>query len=272
LAGTGLFKLPNYLVAERLFGTNSQVGDTPAWETIQVWRYRGGNGLIFIKRYLVPRLVQYFLVIFVGVTAVFLIPRFLPSDPVVRTISELRSRGSYLDPASIDDMVADLTELYGLEGSMFDQYIAFWQRLFRGDFGVSFFQFPTPVIKLIKTALPWTLILLLVTTTIAWTTGILLGGLAGYFNRRGWSRALDTWAMFIRPMPYYVFAFSLLLLFGYIFPLISGFGRDRYRPTALIQLALHLGRFEPCLFTGVVAHYSRYSRLVPDNEAYCAKC
>lgn len=175
--------------------------------------------MIFIKRYLIPRLVQYFLVIFVGITAVFLIPRFLPSDPVVRTISELRSRGSYLDPASIDDMVADLTELYGLEGSMFDQYVAFWQRLFQGDFGVSFFQFPTPVINLIKTALPWTLGLLLVTTTVAWTMGILLGGLAGYFNRKGWSRALDTWAMFIRPMPYYVFAFSLLLLFGYIIPI-----------------------------------------------------
>ena len=65
--------------------------------------------MIFIRRYLIPRLIQYLLVIFVGVTTVFLIPRFLPSDPVVRTISELRSRGSYLDPASIEAMVADLT-------------------------------------------------------------------------------------------------------------------------------------------------------------------
>jgi peptide/nickel transport system permease protein len=116
-------------------------------------------------------------------------------------------------------MVADLTELYGLEGSMFDQYVTFWERLFHGDFGVSFFQFPTPVIQLIKIALPWTLGLLLVTTSIAWTGGILLGGLAGYFNRKGWSRVLDTWAMIVRPMPYYVFAFLLLLLFGYIFPI-----------------------------------------------------
>jgi peptide/nickel transport system permease protein len=116
-------------------------------------------------------------------------------------------------------MVADLTELYGLEGSMFEQYVTFWERLFHGDFGVSFFQFPTPVIQLIKIALPWTLGLLLITTSIAWTGGILLGGLAGYFNRKGWSRVLDTWAMIVRPMPYYVFAFLLLLLFGYIFPI-----------------------------------------------------
>ena len=148
--------------------------------------------MTFIKGYLIPRLIQYFLVIFVGVTAVFFIPRFLPSDPVVRTISELQSRGSYLDPATIDDMVADLTELYGLEGSMFDQYITFWKRLVRGDFGVSFFQFPTPVIELIGTALPWTLGLLLTTTAIAWTIGNLIGGLAGYFSRKRWSRVLDT--------------------------------------------------------------------------------
>lgn len=180
--------------------------------------------MTFLKRYLIPRLIQYLLVIFVGVTAVFLIPRFLPSDPVTRTISELRSRGSYLDPASIDDMVADLTELYGLEGSMFEQYLGFWRRLFQGDFGVSFFQFPTPVMDLVQTALPWTLGLLIITTMIAWTFGILLGGLAGYFNRKGWSRLLDVFAMLIRPMPYYVFAFALLLIFGYIFPLfpVSG--------------------------------------------------
>jgi peptide/nickel transport system permease protein len=175
--------------------------------------------LTFLKGYLIPRLIQYFLVIFVGVTAVFIIPRLLPSDPVVRTIAQLRSRGSYLDPASIDNMVADLTEMYGLEGSPFEQYIDFWQRLVRGDFGVSFFQFPTPVTQLIMTALPWTVGLLVVTTAIGWTLGILLGGLAGYFNRARWSRALDAGAMIIRPMPYYLFAFALLILFGYIFPL-----------------------------------------------------
>jgi len=124
-----------------------------------------------------------------------------------------------LDPGSIDRMVSDLTEMYGLEGSAFDQYIAFWQRLFRGDFGVSFFQFPTPVSDLIATAFPWTLGLLLFTTAIAWTSGILLGGVSGYFSRRSWSKGLDAVAMIVRPMPYYIFAFALLLLFGYVIPL-----------------------------------------------------
>ena len=150
--------------------------------------------MTFVSGYLIPRLIQYILVIFVGVTAVFVIPRFLPADPVQRTISEISSRGAYLDPKAIDGMIEDLTELYGLEGSMFDQYISFWKRLFRGDFGASFFQFPTPVMALIRTALPWTLGLLLTTTFLAWTVSI-------------------------RPMPYYIFAFMLLLLLAYVFRL-----------------------------------------------------
>jgi peptide/nickel transport system permease protein len=181
--------------------------------------------MTFIKQYLIPRLIQYFLVIFLGVTAVFFIPRFTPSDPVERTITQLRSQGSYLDPASMDAMIEDLNELYGLQGSMFEQYIAFWQRLFRGDFGVSFFQFPTPVIELIKTSLPWTLGLLLMTTFLSWTLGNIIGGLAGYFARERWSRALDAVTMVIRPLPYYIFAFALLVLLAYVvrwFPVSGG--------------------------------------------------
>ena len=183
------------------------------------------TAVLFIKRYLIPRLIQYFLVIFLGITAVFFIPRFLPSDPVARTITQLTSQGSSLDPATMDEFIADLTEMYGLEGSTLEQYGAFWQRLFRGDFGVSFFQFPTPVIELIKISLPWTLGLLLTTTFLSWTIGNIIGGLAGYFARKSWSRILDTVAMIVRPLPYYIFAFGLLILLAYVvrwFPVAGG--------------------------------------------------
>jgi peptide/nickel transport system permease protein len=133
--------------------------------------------------------------------------------------------GSYLDPATMDAFIEDLNEMYGLEGSMFDQYIAFWKRLFQGDFGVSFFQFPTPVIDLIATSLPWTLGLLLTSTFLSWTLGNIVGGLAGYFSRSLWSKVLDTIAMIVRPLPYYIFAFTLLVIFAYVvrwFPVSGG--------------------------------------------------
>jgi peptide/nickel transport system permease protein len=172
----------------------------------------------FIKRYLIPRLVQYLLVIFLGVTAVFIIPRLLPNDPVGQMIGVMQARGAQMEPGAMDTVINALKEMYGLEGSWWSQYIAFWGRLFRGDFGVSFFQFPTTVRQIVFTAMPWTLGLMLSSTAINWILGNIIGGLAGYFSRRRWSRVLDTIAMIVRPQPYYVFAFMLLLVFGYFLP------------------------------------------------------
>jgi peptide/nickel transport system permease protein len=179
----------------------------------------------FLKRYLIPRLFQYILILWLGITIVFLIPRLTPNDPVMAMIGEMRARGSTLEPGAMDGIIHDLTEMYGLEGSWLDQYWAFWGRLFHGDFGVSFFNFPTRVNQLISTALPWTLGLLLSTTAISWISGNILGGLAGYFSRKGWSRSLDAIAMVIRPQPYYIFAFALLLLLAWVvrwFPVTGG--------------------------------------------------
>ncbi len=179
----------------------------------------------FLRRYLIPRLIQYFLVIWVGITIVFLIPRLTPSDPVMQMIGQMRARGATLEPGAMDGMISALTEMYGLGGSWLDQYGAFWGRLIHGDFGVSFFQYPARVNDLIANAAPWTLGLLLTTTAISWILGNILGGLAGYYTRKNWSRTLDAIAMVIRPMPYYIFAFMLLLLFAYAvrwFPLTGG--------------------------------------------------
>ncbi|MEJ5309773.1 MAG: ABC transporter permease [Anaerolineae bacterium] len=181
--------------------------------------------MTFVKRYLIPRLIQYVLVIWLGITVVFLIPRITPNDPVMRMIDQMQARGSTLEPGTMDAIIRDLTQMYGLEGSWLDQYWAFWGRLFRGDLGVSFFQFPTRVNKLIFTAMPWTLGLLLTTTAITWTLGNIIGGLAGYYSRKGWSRILDAVAMVVRPLPYYIFAFMLLLIFAYVvrwFPITGG--------------------------------------------------
>jgi peptide/nickel transport system permease protein len=134
--------------------------------------------------------------------------------------------GSYLDPATMDSFIEDLNEMYGLEGSTLEQYGAFWVRFFHGDFGVSFFQFPTPVNVLIKTALPWTLGLLLTTTFISWTGGNILGGMAGYYSRSRWSRILDTITMILRPIPYYIFSFGLLIFLAFVFKIFVSGGTE----------------------------------------------
>jgi peptide/nickel transport system permease protein len=149
---------------------------------------------------------------------VFIIPRLLPNDPIARMISVMTAQGAQMEPGAMDLVIDSLKEMYGLEGTWWDQYVSFWGRLFRADFGVSFFQFPTTVKEMVSRAMPWTLGLLLTSAAINWTLGNIIGGLAGYFSRKRWSRILDAITMFIRPQPYYVFAFMLLIVFGYFLP------------------------------------------------------
>lgn len=180
----------------------------------------------FVRRYLIPRLIQYMLVIFLGVTVVFFIPRLMPSGPVETQLGILQAQGTYLDPAAMGEMMGTLREMYGLEAGLLGQYFSFWGRLFTGDFGPSLFMFPTPVIKLIGQSIPWTIGLLLVSTVFGWIIGNIFGGLAGYFTRSRILKIIDGMAMFVRPMPYYVFALMLVILFAYllpIFPLGGGF-------------------------------------------------
>ena len=180
--------------------------------------------MLFIRRYLLPRIIQFLVVVFVGITIVFFVPRLTPVDPVQQVISQITSQGAFMDPAAVDALRKSLTEMYGLEGGIFQQYFAFWGRLLRGDFGPSLFQFPVPVIDLITNSLPWTVGLLITTTVIAWIIGNILGALAGYFKNKGWAKTLDNIAMVVRPMPYYIFALLLLILFAYLIPIFPSAG------------------------------------------------
>jgi peptide/nickel transport system permease protein len=178
----------------------------------------------FLKQYLVPRLFQYLVVIFVGTTIVFISTRLTPADPVQETIQRITAQGGYMDPAAVEEFARTLRELYGLEGGVLRQYAALWRRLLTGDFGRSYTYFPTPVIQLIGTSLPWTLGLLSLSSILAWLAGTLLGGLAGYAGQERWAKWLEGVVMIIRPIPYYILALLALILFAYFLPVfpISG--------------------------------------------------
>lgn len=205
----------------------------------------GGVPLSFLKIYLLPRLFLYISVVFVGLTIVFFVPRFLPSDPVAQFIARLTAQGAYMDPKSVNEMIKTLRQLYGLEGNIFEQYVRFWQRFLKGDFGPSYYQFPIPVRVLISQSLPWTLGLLLTTTLVSWIIGNLLGVFAGYFTRKRWLKFLDYIAMVVRPMPYYVLALGLLILLAYVFPIFpvrGGFaigGRITFTWGSILLLLKH---------------------------------
>ena len=187
----------------------------------------------FFRDYLVPRIIQYIVVIFCGITAVFFIPRLTGQNPVLEMIAQIQSQGSTLDPTAVESLMETLKELYGLKGTLFQQYITTWKRVFALDFGPSFFQFPTPVSELLKTYLPWTIGLFATSTLISWILGNILGGIAGYFSRKNWSKIIDALIMIIRPIPHYIFGIIVLILFAYVWQLFPVGGMMLGRRTVL---------------------------------------
>ena len=169
--------------------------------------------------YLLRRLAQFALVVFIGINIAFAITHATPIDPVEQTISATTAFGS-TSPEAIAMMRQSLRELYGLEGGLWQQYSSFWRRVVVLDFGPSLSAFPTPVATLIWRALPWTAGLLLVSTLLTWVLGNLLGGLAGYLRGNPLLRVAGLLAMGLHPIPYYIIAFVLLVVFGYLWPVL----------------------------------------------------
>ncbi|HMK80075.1 MAG TPA: ABC transporter permease [Xanthobacteraceae bacterium] len=186
--------------------------------------------------YALKRLGQFALVVFIGINLTYLITHATPIDPVEQTVAAATSFGS-TSPEAIAMLRDSLRALYGVGDSPWTQYLVFWKRVAVGDFGPSLSAFPTPVATLIGRALPWTVGLLSVSTILAFLIGNLLGGLAGYYRESRALKLAGIVAMALHPIPYYIVAFAVLIVFGYLWPVLPisggyrintawGFNRD----------------------------------------------
>lgn len=170
-------------------------------------------------------------VVFFGVSATFLVTHLSPISPVEAALGRMTARSNFA-PEAITAMRAALTELYGVDEPLLGQYVNFWARLVRGDLGPSLIAFPTPAMTLVMRAMPWTVGLLVTAILITFTIGNLLGGLAGYNQENKFFKAFGILAMGLQPIPYYIVAFILLIIFGFLWPVlpISGGFAMNVRP------------------------------------------
>jgi peptide/nickel transport system permease protein len=193
-----------------------------------------------VRRYFGRKLFTYTLTFFIAATIDWLIPRFMPGDPVASLVA--RTGGVSSDGTAA--LVKYYNELFGLNKSLPEQFINFWASLLQGDLGRSVFGHGRPVTEQIMGAVPFTLALLIPAILLSWWAGNSFGALAA---RRKW---LDNTVLpvgyILTATPYMwlglVFAFVLGFTFK-IFPLSGGYGYN----------------LEPSLtwrfFTDLVAHW-----------------
>ncbi|MCF6474504.1 ABC transporter permease [Nonomuraea sp. MG754425] len=192
-----------------------------------------------MRRYFSRKLLIYGLTFFVAVTVNWMIPRFMPGDPVASMVA----RANVNKPEAVEAMRAYYTGLFGLDQPLWQQYANFWGALLRGDFGVSIWLFPTPVSEVITRAVPYTLALIVPSVLLSWVVGNRFGA---YAARR---RLLDNTVLpvgyVLTAMPYMWLAVLLAWAFGVIlgwFPVAGGYSfsmRPNWSVTFLLDLLHH---------------------------------
>ena len=174
-------------------------------------------------KYLGLRLLTWALTILIGVTFIFFIPRMFPSDPIETMIGQIQARSGQMDPVAKELLRSTLRTQFGLEGSLWEQYTYYlWHGLLHFDFGPSLMSYPEAAGAIISRNLPYTVGLSMITTILAWIIGNTIGMLAGFRKNKTSSKILETIAICIYPIPYFILALVLQIVFSYVlgwFPL-----------------------------------------------------
>jgi len=176
-----------------------------------------------LTRYLLTRIAQLLLIVFIAVSINFLIPRLLPGDPVQTAIARLQASGAQ-QSVDVQAVAAAYKAKYGLDQPMLAQYLNYWRDLFHLDLGVSFAHFPEAVSTEVGNALPWSLGLLAVATLIAFSVGSILGALLAWPGTGKGIRALVPGLMVLTSIPFYLLAIILIYLFAVVWKILPPAG------------------------------------------------
>ncbi|MEK0157420.1 ABC transporter permease [Arthrobacter oryzae] len=159
-------------------------------------------------RFILRRLGFYLIAFWVSITLNFLLPRFMPGDPVSRMFARTQDR---MQPEQIEA----LRKLLGVDDRpIWEQYVDYLHNMVTGQMGVSISRFPTPVTEVIASQVGWTLLLGGTALVIAAVVGNLLGILAAWRRGGAIDSALPPLLIFIGSFPYFWLAMGALYLFG----------------------------------------------------------
>jgi peptide/nickel transport system permease protein len=174
-------------------------------------------------RFFTRRFLFYLLTAWAALTLNFLIPRLMPGNPVEIMIAKYKGQ---LSPAA----VKSLTALFGLNhAGLGSQYVTYWKDLLQGNLGTSVTYFPSSVASVIAAALPWTAVLVGISTVISFFLGTLLGVIVAW-RRGSWlDGVLPPATTFLLAIPYFWFGLIAIYLFGvlvHVFPTTGGFSNS----------------------------------------------
>ncbi|WNV86934.1 ABC transporter permease [Umezawaea sp. Da 62-37] len=163
--------------------------------------------------YLLKRLGQSVLTVFLTISAVFVLIRLAPGDPAA----------AYAGPLATSDDLAKIRTAFGLDRSLVEQYLVFLKGILTGDLGTSY-SFRSPALDVVLDRLPFTITLAVAAILLTVVVSVPLG--VWMARRADTARELSANVVTIagQSMPDFWSGIMLLTVFAVLVPVLPASG------------------------------------------------
>ncbi len=157
-----------------------------------------------MARYVIGRLGQIVVILFLIITILFVLFRLAPGDPISRMV----------DPSLSPEEAANLIAQLGLDKPIGQQYLQYLKNFVAGNFGYSF-HYGLPVWQVIMAKLPNTILLFSTAMVLSALVGISWGKIAAWKKGRGTDILLTVAALVTHTLFLPWLALIFIWVFGY---------------------------------------------------------
>lgn len=161
----------------------------------------------FNIRYTIKRLFSALFTLWVALTVNFLLPRTMGGNPADYLASQT-AMGSL-------EYTQLIKEQFGLDKGILEQYFLYIKELLHGNLGISYKNFPIPVRDIITAAMPWTLLIVLVSILISFAAAWILGTFCALKKGSMFDNITVGTSFYIQSIPYFWVGMLIVMGLGY---------------------------------------------------------
>jgi peptide/nickel transport system permease protein len=157
------------------------------------------------RRILLRRVISLFVTFLLVICINFVLFRMMPGDPLQFMVPA--------DPAIPEEYKKMLIDRYGLNDSMYEQFITYIKGVFTLDFGDSF-QYKVPAMEYLLEYIPWTLLLVGIASVLMIVIGMLIGVIAAWKRGSFFDSGSLAFSLFFYAMPTFWLAMIMVMAFA----------------------------------------------------------
>ena len=156
-------------------------------------------------KFIVRRLIEILITLFIITTLIFILFRLMPSDPAAMVVS----------PRMTPELKEILRHRFGLDKPLYEQYFIYLQNILRGDFGQSFYWQGENVFEILKPRFLPTVLLFTLGYVMAYAVGINIGRIIAWKRGGKLEYGFTVGGLFFYTMPIFWLGLLAIWIFSW---------------------------------------------------------